>query len=186
MIQPIDTAPKTRAIMLIEKGGRHVEARWQSYSEKGETLWEGWCYEDAILADVAPEGPDEPTHWYDKPSIDQPARTGLPRYRASYEEWCAWISRNVVLARADYLHFPGTPVQAVTIARVTKSDDRFCITDVQQHYVAELPSPVLTPTDPQVADIPVSSGAYWCPVIRDRSTGAQFLIDPLGGVHSAR
>lgn len=186
MIQPIDTAPKTRAIMVIEKGGLHVEVRWQSYSQQGETLWEGWCYEDVILADVAPEGPEDPTHWYDKPSIDHPAKASLPS-PASHDEWREWCSRNFTLAQADYLKFPGTPVQAVTLARIAKNND-LSIIDLQLRQITEVADPIpLTPTATIASDdVFMTSQSHWCPVIRDRSTGAQFLVDTHGGVHSVR
>ncbi|MGE8141725.1 hypothetical protein ACQKOE_07105 [Novosphingobium sp. NPDC080210] len=188
MIQGIASAPKDRAIMVIEQDGTHVEVRWQSYSERGETLWEGWCYVDPILAEVSPEGPADPLHWYDKPVPGQKPKAG--RKEPTREEWREWVSRNHYIVDADYRGFPGTPAQAVAMARVGfKQPNHFMIVNVQLRQFAEAsglrPVTMRADTEIEIADT-VRSYAALCPVIREQSTGENFLITPDGKIEQVR
>jgi hypothetical protein len=61
---PIETAPKDRPVCVndtVLTDQKWVASHWLDCDE-----WDGWVYEDDILTDVNPMGP-EPTHWIDIP-----------------------------------------------------------------------------------------------------------------------
>lgn len=69
--QPIETAPKDRVILVNDTTGAApwAAARWcsfESYSAHVDA-WEGWVYDDELLADSNSDGPC-PTHWLDIPT----------------------------------------------------------------------------------------------------------------------
>ena len=65
--KPIDTAPKDRAVLVndtaIERDLPWVAAKWLESPE-----WSGWIYDDEIMSDCRPLGPN-PTHWLPAPSL---------------------------------------------------------------------------------------------------------------------
>lgn len=64
--RPIETAPRDRVVLVNDttavSAAPWAAAKWLDCDD-----WEGWVYDDDILQDNAPCGP-QPTHWYDLPS----------------------------------------------------------------------------------------------------------------------
>lgn len=67
---PIETAPKDRVI-LVEDTNEGTSAPWAAAKWLEGEEWSGWVYDDEILNDSLPLGP-QPTVWYDVPML--PAR----------------------------------------------------------------------------------------------------------------
>jgi hypothetical protein len=73
LMKPIDVAPKDgREVMLYcpNESPSHVAAKYIKAYDKDGGGWEGWMYVDPILADIAPEGPEGATHFYEPPTPD--------------------------------------------------------------------------------------------------------------------
>ncbi len=64
---PIESAPKDRDVILVndtnDDAAPWAAAKWLDGDE-----WSGWIYDDEILNDNLPLGP-QPTHWLDVPAI---------------------------------------------------------------------------------------------------------------------
>ena len=66
--QPIETAPKDGTTILVNDTTGTcpwAAARYSAFHE-----WSGWAYDDDILQDACPNGP-QPTHWFDVPEAPQ-------------------------------------------------------------------------------------------------------------------
>lgn len=73
LMKPIDVAPKDgREVMLYcpNESPSHVAAKYVKAYDKDGGGWEGWMYADPILAELAPEGPEGATHFYEPPTPD--------------------------------------------------------------------------------------------------------------------
>ena len=65
---PIETAPRDGRVILVNEmyaGTSFIAAKWLSSPE-----YSGWCYDDAMIADELPLGPN-PTHWFDVPPLPE-------------------------------------------------------------------------------------------------------------------
>jgi hypothetical protein len=63
--QPINTAPKDRAVLVNDTTSNSLSA-WAPAYWIDTGAWAGWAYADDLMADAFPAGPC-PTHWYDVP-----------------------------------------------------------------------------------------------------------------------
>lgn len=61
----INTAPKDEVVLVNDTTGatEWAAAKWIETPE-----WKGWMYDDEILADCSPMGPN-PTHWFRVPPV---------------------------------------------------------------------------------------------------------------------
>lgn len=119
---PLFSVPKNgRTFMLVCEGGAHVEVKWISVRVEGELVWEGFCYTDALLADLCPDGPRAPAYWYEKPVdlwSEPVVKTKLVKVKEArtwptQSEWSDWFHSGA--GKSNFSRFPGTPAQAVTI-----------------------------------------------------------------------
>lgn len=73
LMKPIEAAPTDgRQVILYcpDETPAHVAAKYVKVYDKDGGGWEGWIYVDPLLADIAPEGPVGPTHFYEPPTPD--------------------------------------------------------------------------------------------------------------------
>lgn len=64
--QPIETAPKDGSVRLVND--TTSDTPWVAAKWIGGDEWEGWIYDDDIMCDSNPTGP-QPTHWFDLPPL---------------------------------------------------------------------------------------------------------------------
>lgn len=205
-LMPIKSAPKTRAIMLVDEDGAHVEAKWMSISHEGETIWKGWAYCDQIMQDICPEGPSNPKFWYEKPTetlteinATREAETvrriadaledaedtkgltviGARRDNPSANDWRGWRGRV-----SRFQNFPGTPAQAVEVSASMRQDPSAKIIGVSPLYYAEMAT-VSFSSDIHAetpCEYTAEKKSILCPVIDSPSRG-RYLIGPDGALH---
>jgi len=61
---PIETAPKNAVVLVNDTTGNGSE--WCAAKHLDGVEWAGWIYDDELLNDHNPTGP-EPTHWMPLP-----------------------------------------------------------------------------------------------------------------------
>ena len=71
---PIESAPKDGRVIIVNDNStsypQFVAAKYLNGDE-----WQGWIYDDELLLDANPEGP-QPTLWFDLPPLPKPPEAG--------------------------------------------------------------------------------------------------------------
>lgn len=67
--QPIETASKDGTVILVnDMNELACPAPWVAAKWLENEHWSGWVYEDELLNDSIPNGP-QPTFWFDLPPV---------------------------------------------------------------------------------------------------------------------